>query len=84
MEEGRLIYDDTLVGQEELLDAMATNGNYPSSNTTIKNNEKKQGKGFLCFSCWGKDRPPSSLIPDDISSVHVGNNEKDSLERSLN
>ena len=84
MEEGRLIYDDTFVSQEELLHTMATNGNYPSSNTTIKNNEKKQGKGFLCFSCWGKDRPPSSLIPEDISSVHIGNNEKDSLEKIEN
>ena len=62
---------------------MATNGNYQSS-TNIKNNDKKQGKGFLCFSCWGKDRPPSSLIPDEISSIHNGNNDKGSLEKIEN
>ena len=62
---------------------MATNANYQSS-TNIKNNDKKQAKGFLCFSCWGKDRPPSSLIPDEISSIHNGNNDKDSQEKIKN
>ena len=50
---------------------MATN--LPHNSSTMKSHEKKQGKGFLCFSCLGKGRPPSSLIPEEISSVHNGN-----------
>lgn len=62
---------------------MASNANYQST-ATIKANEKKQGKGFLCFSCLGKDRPPSSLIPDEISSILNGTNGKNGLQQIEN
>jgi len=57
---------------------MDTHSNDHQGSSTIKANEKKQSNGFLCFSCLGKGRPPSSLIPEEISSVHNGN-DKDSV-----
>ena len=48
----------------------------PQSNSLAKARDKKQSNGFLCFSCIGKDRPPSSLIPDEISLV-LNLNEKE-------
>lgn len=55
---------------------MATN--LPQNSSTMKLHEKKQGKGFLCFSCLGKGRPPSSLIPEEISSL-LNDKDKDSV-----
>ena len=55
---------------------MDTNYNNHHESSTLKANEKKQSNGFLCFSCLGKGRPPSSLIPEEISSVHNGNDKE--------
>ena len=54
---------------------MAKNLNQ-GSNSLITASDKKQSNGFLCFSCLGKGRPPSSLIPDELSLIH-NINEKD-------
>ena len=54
---------------------MARNLNQ-QGNPLAKARDKKQGNGFLCFSCLGKGRPPSSLIPDEISLI-LSINEKD-------
>ena len=52
---------------------MDTNSSNHQGSSALKANEKKQNNGFFCFSCLGKGRPPSSLIPEEISSVHNSN-----------
>ena len=46
-----------------------------NSNHQITSMRRREKNGFFCFSCLGKGRPISSLIPEEISSVLNGNDQ---------